>query len=521
MVTKEIYKYSDVQEKILQAIDMIADPVRQTLSPKGSNVIFEDDRGNINQTNDGVTIARSIVVEDPVQNAIISILKHSSAKTNSEAGDGTTTTLLLSQRLIKEGFKLIDNGMNPMVLKKKLETMGSTLIKSLSKQIIKIKNDDDLMNIAIISANNDKDIAKNVVEVIKFAGEDGMIFIEPNNDVETKIEKEPGFKLDSGMLSPDLRTNPSSFTATYKKVPVLITDKRLYYSEEAEHILQTVLKAGYKEVVVIARDFIGQAPGMFIGTHQKGTVKCLLVKDNRVTENNSETLDDLATYLGGTVIKEKRGSLVNKITIKDFCIAEQVFSDQLKTIITPIIENKKGVHDIVTSLKEELKKDKENAEIKRRIACLTSGTTKVKVGGATPIEISEKIYRYEDAINATRTANKYGYIVGGGIALLKTFNPKDYDEDIRNLTKKYTEASIRQIAENCGKHEDHVIETVMGGDKNYGYNALTDTYEDILVAGVVDPYKVTEMAILNSVSVANIILSSKYLIVNKIETNEK
>lgn len=521
MATKEIHSYAKIQNKILEAIDMIADPVRQTLSPKGSNVIFEDERGNINQTNDGVTIARSINVEDPVHNAIINIMKHSSAKTNSEAGDGTTTTLLLSQRLIKQGFKLIDNGMNPMVLKKKLEKMGNIIVDKLSRQVIKIKNETDLLNIATISANNDSEIAKNIVEVVKFAGEDGMVFIEPNTERDTVIEKEPGFQLDSGMFTPDLRTNPHSFSATYKKVPVLITDKRLYYTEEAEHILATVLKSGYKEVVIIARDFIGQAPGMFIGTHQKGTVKCLLVKDSRVTENNSESLDDLAIYLGGTVVKEKRGSLVNKISIKDFCIAEQVYSDAVKTILTPIQENKKGVSDLVSSLKAELKKDKDNQELKRRIACLTSGTTKIKVGGATPLEVSEKIYRYEDAINATRNANKYGYLIGGGMALLKSFNPKDFDEDIRSLARSFTEGSIRQIAENCGKHEDHVIETVLSGDENFGYNALTDKYENILKAGVVDPYKVTEMAVLNSISVANVILSSKYLIVNKLDENNK
>lgn len=521
MAIKEIHNYINIKEEILKAVDIIADPVRQTLSPKGSNVIFEDERGNINQSNDGATIAKNTEVEDPIHNAIINIMKHSSAKTNTEAGDGTTTTLMLSQKLIKEGFKLIDDGMNPMVLKKKLEKMGNTLVDKISKQVIKIKNDADLLNIATISANNDVEIAKDIVDVVKFAGEDGMVFIEPNTEIKTEIEKEPGFKLDSGMLTPDLRTHPTQFSAVYKKVPVLITDKRLYYTEEAEHILSTVLKAGHKEVVIVARDFIGQAVGMFIGTHQKGTVKCLLVKDTRVTENNSETLDDLATYLGGTIVKEKRGSLVNKISIKDFCIAEQVYSDAVKTIFTPIIENKKGVNDLVSSLKEELKKDKDNGELKRRISCLTSGTTKIKVGGATPMEITEKIYRYEDAINAARNANKYGYLIGGGISMLRAYNPKDYDEDIRNLVKRFTETSLRQIAENCGKHQDFVVETVSAGEGSFGYNALTDTYEDLLKAGVVDPYRVTEMAILNSVSVANVILSSKYLIVNKLEKNDK
>lgn len=516
-VDKIVYPYSQIKSKILEAVDMISDPVRQTLSPKGGNVLFEDDNGEPKYTNDGATIARNINVKDPVHNYVINIIKQSSLKTNLEAGDGTTTSIVLTRVLLKEGFKMLEEGVNLIVLKKKLEEMADTLVNRIKERAIKIKTDSDLLNIATISANNDPVIAKDVVEIVKFAGEDGMIFIEQNNKIETEITTEPGFRLNSGMFAPELRTSPSRIVANHKNVPVFITDKRLYYTEEAESILNTVLKGGHKKVVIVARDFVGQAPNIFIGNHAKGVIQVLLVKDSTATEKESPVLDDLATYLGGKVIKEKTGSLVNKIKMEDFCFASNVYSDGEKTIINPKIANTKAINELVKGLKDELKdrRNKEDPELKRRIASLTSGTTTVKVGGSTNLEITEKIYRYEDAINASRAAKKDGYLVGGGVALLKAYNRNDYDEITQTLAKRFTEASVRQIAENCGKHADFIVETILSNKNlNYGYNAMTDSYDDLLKVGVVDPFKVTEMAIRNAVSVSNALLSSNYIIVN-------
>ncbi len=517
---KVVYPYSEVKGEILKAVDMIADPVRQTLSPKGGNVLFEDDNGEPKYTNDGATIARTITVKNPIHNYVINIIKQGSLKTNLEAGDGTTTSIVLTRILIKEGFKLIEEGMNLMVLKKKLETMADKLVESLKKNVIKVKNDKDLENIATISANNDPSIAKEVVKIVKFAGEDGMIFIEPNNKATTEVTTEPGFRIDTGMFTPELRTEKNRPVATYKDVPILITDKRLYYAEEAESILNTALKAGYKKLVIIARDFVGQAPLILVGNHTKGVISVLMVKDNTATDNGSTTMDDLATYLGGKIVKEKTGSLVNKLKPEDFMMANNVFSDGEKTIITPKVLHTKAVKSLVDSLKEDLAKhkNKDDPTLKKRIASLTSGTTTVKVGGSTNLETIEKIYRYEDSINASRAAMKDGYLAGGGVSLLRSFIKHDHDEDMRSLVKKFTEASVRQIAENCGKHEDSVLEEVLRNKTpQYGYNAMTDKYEDLLKVGVVDPFKVTEMAIRNAVSVSNALLSSNYLIVHEQE----
>lgn len=503
----------------MEAVDMISDPVISTLSPKGSNVIYQDDGGNPNVTNDGVTIAKNISSKNEIINTIIDIIKHSSLKTNSEAGDGTTTSILLSKVLIKQGFKLIDEGMNPIELKKRLESMCEILINNIKNNVIQINNgsDREITRIATISANNDDEIAKDVVDIVKFAGELGMVFIEPNNKLETELIKEPGFRIEQGMFSPELRNNPTQFSAIYKNVPVLMTDKRLYYKEEVETILSVAIKAGFKNLVVIARDFLGESVNYFLANHGK-TIDILLVKDPLVTDKNSESLDDLAIYLGGKVIKEKNGSLVDNVTSKDFIIVNQVYSDPFKTIVTSKIGSNKKLEDLIETLKVELKKDKDNGAIKKRLACLTAGTINVKVGGATAIEQTEKIFRYEDAINATRAAVKDGYLVGGGIALLHSYKDSEIDDVMKPLVKRYTEASVRQIAKNCGKYEDHVVKMIQDSKvKNYGYNAMSDTYGDLLKEGVIDPYKVTEMAIRNSVSIANVILSSNFLIVNDTE----
>lgn len=517
-MNKAVYKYSDIKDKIIHAIDTIADPIKQTLSPRGANVIFEDDNGNQYVTNDGVTIAKNISVEDPVEDSFIQIIKHSALKTNAEAGDGTSTSILLSQNLIKSGLKLVEEGYNPIELKKEFEAFGKKLIENVEANTVKIKDDKELKYVATISANNDTDIASDVVKVVKITGEDGLVFIEPNSKDETEIIEDIGFVIHSGMLSPELRNHPSKFIATHKDVPVLVTDKRIYYPEEAETILATAISAGHKAVVIVARDFIGQSINTFIANHARGKIQVLLVKDTNATDKDAETLHDLAVYLGTNVISEKVGSLVNKLSIEDFGIAESVMSDAVKTLIVPKQKTSKELRERVSAIKDSLDASKnkpEEKELKRRLSSLTNGMVTIKVGGATPMETMERIYRYEDAVNATREAMKDGYVVGGGTTLLRAYNQKDYKPELAHVFKKFCEASIRQISINCGKHQESVIENILSNkNKNFGYNALTDTFEDLLKAGVIEPAKVTKMTIQNSISVTNVIISSNYLITN-------
>jgi chaperonin GroEL len=525
MTNKIILPFDKVEQDILDAVSMIADPVVQTLSPKGGNVMFNDGTATV-VSNDGISIAKAIKVEDNFKNSIINLIRESSMRTNQEAGDGTTTSILLTSVLIREGMKLRRDGHNPMEIIKVFRSVVDKITDRLKAQAKVAEDDKDIYNVARISANNDDVIAENVLRTVKTAGLDGMVFIEPNNKPEDEIVEDVGFVIKSGMFRPELR-NGSGFTAHYLNVPVLVTDKRLYYKEEAETILRAVYAGGYKEVVVIARDFLGDALNYFIANHTNGAFKLLLVKDNSVTEENYETLADLAAYLDCPVITEKQGSLVNNLDIKQFGLATKVFSDGLKTVIGRD-DNKTNPNLTMrlTMLRDELAKDEKNEAVKSRIASLTSGIVTLKVGASTETELREKVFRYEDSVNATRTAMRHGYVVGGGIALLNSYNENDYPDDYKLVFKRFCEASVRQIARNCGKDPDTVLEAVRDlhedvGVSTIGYNASDGEYIELDKAGVVDPYQVVKLAVENAVSAASNILSVNYYVINEQPKEDK
>lgn len=526
MSDKQVFSYDQIREKIFKAVDTIADPIRQTLSPRGGNVIYTDALGSVNVTNDGVTIAKNLQVSDPVENAVIDIIRTASLRTNQSAGDATSTTVLLASILIKEGFRLIDAGWNGMDLKHEYDNFAERMVAELKKDARKAKSDKDLFYVANISSNNDAEIAENTVKTVKTTGVDGMVFIEPSNGAETETIEDTGFHVKAGMLAQEFRNSEKSFSAAYLNVPVLITDKRLYYQQEAETILSTVLKAGYKEVVIVAKDFIGESLPYFVANHNRGTVRVLLVKEPRAQENN-DTLEDLAIYLGGKVMSDKEGHFVDNLTIEDFAMARRVFSDAVKTIISREDEPNRALQARIAAIRKESKKhgDKENADavyLKERLASLTNGMVTIRVGGATPLEVNEKIFRYEDAVNATRAAMKDGYVVGGGLGLINAYRKCTWKNELNSVFRKVAYANLHQIATNCGLSPELVEDNVLAMPRNQkdeglviGFNAKTMMYDDLLEVGVVDPLKAEEMAIRNAVSVAGIIISSRYFVLNE------
>lgn len=520
---KIVFKADDVRAKILSGLDFIAKPVVSTLSPKGHNVFIESVDGNNILTNDGVTIAKNLTSKDQVEETIVKIVKDASLRTNAAAGDGTTTTVLLCDVLTREALKLIDAGYSWIQVRDELEKGAKKIIARIEKNKIVVKNDAGLLEIATTSANNDKEIAKNVLEAIKVAREDGMVFIDGSQKNETEVIKDLGFMIKSGVMYQELLQKSGSQSVMFKDVPVLLTDKKLYYAEEAETILRTAIQAGYKQVVIVARDFMGDSINTLIANHTKGVIEVMLVKDDNITDKDNTSLIDLATYIGGKVITDKRGSIVNKLKPEDFVVVSQAFSDYQKTLFTPKIAPSKELKERVKMLQEKLKEDPDNRDIKSRLASLTTGVVTIKVHGRTPIELREKVFRYEDAINATRAAMRDGYLPGGGSALLKSFNESDYEnKDFVPLFRKYTEAVLRQISINCGGHADSVVRTVRDNRSgSFGYNALTDDYGDLIKLGIVDPFNVVRFAIENSVSVANIIISIKHFVVNDIEDEKE
>ena len=509
MVSKLIKSRKEVMPQINNAIRLITEPVIATLSPLGRNTLYEDGSGAINQTNDGVTIARQIGSDDPVEQAVIETIRQAALATNRDAGDGTTTTTLLAGVLTSGGLKLVDEGVNPIILAREFREFGAKVLAHIKP--IKIDGEKDLLNIARISSNGDEEIAKQVVDVVNTAGEDGLVFLEPSNKDHTVIEKDTGFIVDGGLFAPEYAQN-QGMVASFEDCHVLICDKRIYYEEEAETILRTAIESGINQLVIVARDFIGKSVNVFSANHQKNpAIKLILVKDTNAKENDSKSLTDLATYLNGTLITEKTGKLVDNLKVEDFCRSKKVYANPGRAVILNDGLPNPELDKRVASLKEEKEKDDENKEVQRRLAALTSGMVTVKVGGQTLIEVQEKLFRFEDAINATRSAMKYGYLPGGGVALMGAFVPDEHNQELVSLFRRFCEAPIRQIAKNSGLHEQSILDgvrPVMG----VGYNAKTGMFEDMIRAGVIDPYKVLELAVKNAISVANVILTTEWYV---------
>jgi len=512
---KIVYKRNEVRDKILSGLDFLVKPVVSTLSPRGTNVVVETERGDHFLTNDGAVIARSISSKDSVENAVIEIVKEASLRTNAEAGDGTTTTVLLSSVLIKESLRMIEDGASWIDIRRALDNFADKLVTKLEKTKISAKNGVGLIDIATTSANNDKEIGKYVMDAMNVAKEEGLVFIKPSSKPNvTEVVKDLGFMIRGGIQYQELMDN-SAGKVVLKDTVVLLTDKTIYYPEEAQAILKVAIKSGNKSIVIVAKDFMGEALNTLIANHVKGLVSVMLVK-----YPDENVLYDLATYIGSKVFTDKTGSIVAKLTTNDLTGVNQVFSDKMKTLFTPKVAITKGLLQLIKRVKNELEKDKNNDELKSRLSSLTTGVVTINVGGNTPIEINEKIYRYEDAINATRVAMKDGYLPGGGTAILKAFNEKDYPTEFVSMFKHYTEAVLRQIAENCGKHVDSVVEQVKTLSKGNGYNAMTDKYENLIMAGIVDPFTAVKLAIMNSVAVTNIIISINYYITNDKDETE-
>jgi chaperonin GroEL len=518
-MSKLIVRSKDIEDKILEAVDIITDPIKQTMSPKGGNVLFENAYGTQSYTNDGVTIAKNISVKDPIVNQTISVIKESSLKTNSEAGDGTSSTILLSSVLIKEGLNLLRNGWNPIDIRNEFVNTAAMLKTEVAKHAHQIKNDEDLFFIANVSSSNDEEVAKNTVKTIKITGKEGQVLINPGYTQKTELVEDSGFILKSGIFTQELAQN-KTFNAKYDDVPVFVTDKRLYYPIEAEMILSTALKNGHKSIVVIASDFIGDALPFFVENHQKGIMNILLIK-----ESKPEILADLAIYLDTEVISDKSGAL-DKLTMENYGKAKMIFSNVDKTIVSRYGKKVQPQLSLrISEIEKEMKSigNKESGDYKKleeRLASLTRGMVTIKVGGSTHIEVNEKIFRYEDAINATRAALDDGYVAGGGVTLIDSWgaiNKKKMNSEIVKVFDKYASCVIKQILTNCGESVDVFLDKISNYEAGYGYNANTGSIENMVESGIIEPTKVIMQAIDNSISIANAILTSRYRIVNQRE----
>jgi len=503
-MNKQLFREGDIRKQVLAAVDKVSVPVIETISPMGRNVLYETDKGNFELTNDGITVLRGMAFKDPIENAVLEIIKDGSLRTNQEAGDGTSTTVLFSRAFINKSIEFQEKGMTHKEISDMFNKVADKLVSRLKKIKKTVKDDKQLKEVATISAGGDKEIANKVIETINTAGLDGMVYLELYPRDEVVVEKQVGFRIPQGMMYQNLYTDPAKPQVAHREIPVIIFDKTIYYAEEAEHILRVAINQGFRNICIVAKDFLGDAPNTFIANHVQGTIGVVLAKIS-----DDVALDDLATYLGGKVISESGGRRVDSITRDDFVIANTLTADPQKILFTAMSESR-DLKARIKYLQEEVAKDKDNTKAKQRLASLTNGIVTLKIGGRTEREAREKVYRYEDAINATRAAKRDGYLVGGGVSIFAAMETKDYDsEEEVDTALTIATSSIKQIAKNSQIKPDW---TKYKGD--VGYNSESGEYENLLESGVVEPFKATEMALKNAVSVATILTSIGTYILN-------
>ena len=515
--------FGEEARKSLQAgVDKLANAVKVTLGPKGRNVVLDKKYGSPLITNDGVTIAKEIELEDPFENMGAQLVKEVSVKTNDAAGDGTTTATVLAQALIAEGMKNVAAGANPMVVKKGIKAATDAAIAAVIKNSKKVSGTDEIARVATVSSG-DEVIGKLIAEAMEKVSADGVITVEESKTAETYSEVVEGMQFDRGYITPYMVTDSDKMEAVIDDALILITDKKISNIQEILPLLEQIVQSG-KKLVIIAEDIEGEALSTLIVNKLRGTFTCVAVKAPGFGDRRKEMLRDIAILTGGEVISEELGLELKDTTIEQLGKARQVKVTKENTIIVDGAGDKEAIKDRVGQIKNQIASttsDFDREKLQERLAKLSGGVAVIKVGAATEIEMKDKKLRVEDALSATKAAVEEGIVAGGGVALLNTIPvvselaaKSEGDEKTGvNIVIKALEAPIRQIAFNAGIEGSVIIDKIVNSGKvNYGFDAYTETYTDMIEAGIVDPTKVTRSALENAASVASMVLTTESLV---------
>lgn len=519
-MAKEIRFDAEARAALETGVNAVADAVRVTLGPKGRNVVLSRPYGAPIITNDGVTIAREIDLEDPFENMGAQLLKEVSIKTNDVAGDGTTTATVLAQAMVREGLKNIAAGANPMILRKGMHAACDRAVEEIHKISQPIKSKDAIAQVAAISSA-DEEIGKLIADAMEVVGNDGVITVEDSKTFGTSMEVVEGMQFDRGYISPYMVNNTEKMVATLDEPYILVTDKKISNIQDILPVLEQIVKTG-KALLIIAEDVEGEALTTMILNRLRGTFTCVAVKAPGFGDRRKEMLKDIAALTGATVVTDELGYKLEDTTLDMLGSARQVTVDKDNTTIVDGRGDKANIEARVERIRrliEETTSDFDREKYQERLAKLAGGVAVLQVGAATETELTEKKHRIEDALSATKAAVEEGIVAGGGTALLNILSTLD---DIKfeeadamtgvNIVKKALEAPVRQIAENAGVEGSVVCEHVKSLGVGEGYNALKDTYENMIDAGVIDPAKVTRSALQNAVSIASMILTTETLV---------
>ena len=523
-MAKQVLFNEEARRALGKGVDALANAVKVTLGPKGRNVVLDKKFGAPTITNDGVTIAKDIELEDPFENMGAQLVKEVATKTNDIAGDGTTTATLLAQAMIHEGMRNVAAGANPMILKKGIDQAVKKLVDEIKSNSKKVEGKAAIAQVAAISSG-DEEVGELIAEAMEKVGKDGVITVEESKSMDTNLSVVEGMQFDRGYISPYMVTDTDKMEAVLDNPYILITDRKISAIADILPILEKVVKQG-KELMIIAEDLDGEALATLVVNKLRGTFKALAVKAPGFGDRRKAMLEDIATLTGGTVISEEVGRKLDSVEIEDLGQARQVRASKEETTIVDGSGDKAKIDARVEQIKKQVAEttsDFDKEKLQERLAKLAGGVAVIEIGAATEVEMKDKKLRIEDALNATRAAVEEGIVAGGGttfVDILPALDALSAEGDVQtgiNIVKRAIEEPVRQIANNAGLEGSVVVENVKKSANGTGFNALTGEYVDMIGAGIVDPAKVTRSALQNAASIAAMVLTTETLVADKPE----
>jgi len=530
MASKQLEFNTEARARLKRGVDQLAEAVKVTLGPKGRNVVIDKKFGSPTVTKDGVTVAKEIELEDPIENMGAQMVKEVATKTSDLAGDGTTTATVLAQAIFREGLKSVTAGVSPMSLKRGIERAVEAVVEELKKISVPTAGRKEIAQVGTISANNDSEIGKIIADAMEKVGKDGVITVEEAKGLETTYETVDGMQFDRGYLSPYFVTDPEKMECVLEDAHILIHDKKISSMKDLLPVLEKVAQAG-RPLLIIAEDIEGEALATLVVNKLRGTLKVCGVKAPGFGDRRKDLLRDIAVLSGGQVISEEVGFKLENAVLSDLGHAKRVVVDKDNTTVVDGKGKQGDIQGRINEIKAAIDKstsDYDREKLQERLAKLAGGVAVVHVGAATETEMKEKKARVEDALHATRAAVEEGIVPGGGVALLWCQRVLDKvkgtteDEKIGiDIVRRALEEPIRMIAQNAGAEGSIIVGKVKESkDKNFGYNAQTDAFEDLVAAGVIDPTKVTRTALQNAASIAGLLLTTECVVVEKKEKDK-
>jgi len=520
-MAKQLFFNTDARDRLKKGVDALADAVKVTLGPKGRNVIIDKKFGAPTITKDGVTVAKEIELREPIENMGAQLVKEVASKTADQAGDGTTTATVLTQAIFNVGIKNVAAGANPMDLKRGIDKAVAAVVAELRANSKPISTSKEIAQVATVSANNDEEIGKMIADAMDKVGKDGVITVEEAKGTETEVKTVEGMQFDRGYLSPYFVTNTEKMEVELDHPYILIYDKKISSMKELLPVLEPVAQSG-KPLLIIAEDVDGEALATIVVNKIRGALKVAAVKAPGFGDRRKAMLEDIAILTGGTVISEERGFKLENATVDMLGRAEKINIDKDNTTLVNGAGDKSAIKGRIAEIKAQIEKttsDYDKEKLQERLAKLSGGVAILYIGAATEVEMKEKKDRVDDALHATRAAVQEGVVVGGGVALIRASSALDSlkganeDQDTGiNIIRIAIESPLRTIVSNAGGEPSVVVNKIRDNKGNFGYNARTDKYEDLIKAGVIDPTKVTRLALENAASIAALLLTTECVV---------